>query len=349
MTSRERVLTALRHAVPDLVPVDLSLTEPFLELARQRLDGADPWDHFDVDVRAAPLNPTRKQTDFRVYFDDLPDDAVCTEWGVAQVPHGFWHYLENRHPLAGFTSPADLESYPFPDFDAGYRYDGLAERVAELHRQGRAVKSGQTCHIFEYAWYMRGLAQMLVDMASGADFAEALLDRVTELDVAVARHYASAGVDVLVTADDVGTQDRMMMSPATWRRWLKPRLARVIQAAREASPDVFIYYHSDGAIQPIIPDLIEVGVDILNPVQPECMDPAQVRRTYGDRLVQWGTIGTQTTFPFGTPEEMRATVRERIETAGPDGLVLAPTHVLQPDVPFENLVAFIEAVREYRL
>ena len=325
------------------------MSEPFLELTRQRLDGADPWDHFDADVRVAALNPTRKQTNFRVYFDDLPGNATFSEWGVAHIPHDFWHYHENRHPLAPFTSAAELESYPFPDLDAAYRYEGLAERVAELQRQGRAVKSGQTCHIFEYAWYMRGLAQMLVDMASGDEFAAVLLDRVTELDVSVARHYAKAGADVLTTGDDVGTQERMMMSPALWRRWLKPRLARVIQAAKEAKPDIFVYYHSDGAIEPIIPDLIEIGVDILNPVQPECMDPAEVRRAYGDRLVLWGTIGTQTTFPFATPDQMHATVRERIRTAGPPGLVLAPTHVLQPDVPFENLVAFIQAAHSYRL
>ena len=106
--------------------------------------------------------------------------------------------------------------------------------------------------------------------------------------------------------------------------------------------------HSDGVIDPIIPELIEIGVDILNPVQPECMDPVQLKREYGNELAFWGTIGTQTTMPFGTPEEVKAVVKERIETVGQGGgLLLAPTHVIEPDVPWENVVAFFEAVEEY--
>jgi uroporphyrinogen decarboxylase len=146
--------------------------------------------------------------------------------------------------------------------------------------------------------------------------------------------------------DDVATQRGMMMRPALWRRWLKPRLAAIISAAREVKPDILIWYHSDGDCRAIIPELIEIGVDILNPVQPECMDPAAVKAQYGDRLSFSGTIGTQTTMPHGTPEEVRGVVRERIATVGRGGgLLLAPTHVLEPDVPWENIVALVDAVR----
>ena len=142
-------------------------------------------------------------------------------------------------------------------------------------------------------------------------FAEKLLDILTELGCAMARDFVGAGVDLLVTGDDVAMQHAMMFSPKIWRHMLKPRLARVIQAAKSVNPDVFIYYHSDGKIEPIIPELIEVGVEVLNPVQPECLDPLEVKKKWGNELSFWGTIGTQTTLPFGTPDEVRQVVRKR--------------------------------------
>jgi uroporphyrinogen decarboxylase len=140
----------------------------------------------------------------------------------------------------------------------------------------------------------------------------------------------------------------MLMSPRMWRQWLKPRLARVIEAARAIKPDILVWYHSDGDCRAIMAELIEIGVDILNPVQPECMDPAQIKAQYGDRLSFSGTIGTQTTMPHSTPAGVKAVVKERVATVGQGGgLFLAPTHVLEPDVPWENVIAFIEAAEEY--
>ena len=186
-----------------------------------------------------------------------------------------------------------------------------------------------------------------MDFVENTEFAVALLDRITLLRRVQAARYAALGPDVITLGDDVGTQRAMLMSPDMWRRWLKPRLASVIAAARSVRPDVLIFFHSDGNIRPIIPDLIEIGVDILNPVQPECMDPADLKRRFGDRLSFWGTIGTQTTFPFGTSDDVRREVRTRAETVGKGGgLFLAPTHYLEPEVPFENIVAFVEAVKE---
>jgi len=140
----------------------------------------------------------------------------------------------------------------------------------------------------------------------------------------------------------------MMISPEIWRKWLKPRLAKVIDAAKSANRSVIISYHSDGVILPIIEELIEIGVDVLNPVQPECMDPAKIKALYGSRLAFSGTIGTQTTLPFCTPDEVRKVVKERIETVGKGGgLFIGPSHTLEPEVPWKNVVAFVEAVEEY--
>jgi len=171
--------------------------------------------------------------------------------------------------------------------------------------------------------------------------------RITQIRVRQARLVAQLGIDVLRLGDDVGSQKGMLISPALWRKWLKPKLAKVIDLAKKTNPKVFIFYHSDGNIMEIIPDLIEIGVELLNPIQPECMGPKEIKRLYGDKLSLWGTIGTQSTMPFSTPEEVSAIVKERIETLGGDGgLILAPTHVLEPEVLWENILAFVEAIKE---
>ena len=137
----------------------------------------------------------------------------------------------------------------------------------------------------------------------------------------------------------------MILSPEIWRRWLKPRLGRVIKAAKEVNPEVICYYHSDGYIEPVIPDLIETGVEILNPIQPECMDPLAIKQRFGEALTLWGTIGTQALMPFGTAREVADTVKSRIRELGCNGgLVIAPTHLLEPEVPWENILALVDAV-----
>ena len=201
--------------------------------------------------------------------------------------------------------------------------------------------------MFEVAWYLRGMEDFMMDLMSGEDIAFALLDILTEMRVGMARRYGEAGVDLLMLGDDVATQIDMMISPALWRETLKPRLARVIRAAKEARPEILIFYHGDGNMETILPDLIEIGVEVLNPVQPECMDPVKMKAKYGDQLAFWGCIGTQTTMPFGTPDDVKRTVRELIASVGKGGgLFLAPTHTLEPDVPWANVEAFMEAVRE---
>ena len=181
-------------------------------------------------------------------------------------------------------------------------------------------------HIFELAWQILGFEKFFEDMVLNPALVERVLDRITEDNAFRARRFAEAGVDMLRVGDDVGMQDRLMMKPAEWRRFLKPRLARVIAAARAVRPEIPVWYHSDGKIVDIIDDLIEVGVTVLNPVQPECLDLRWLKERYGDRLAFWGTIGTQTVMPFGTPADVRQTVREMIDLFWP-GIVIALTHV----------------------
>jgi uroporphyrinogen decarboxylase len=202
--------------------------------------------------------------------------------------------------------------------------------------------------LFELAWEMRGMEELLVDFYLNKPFADCLLDKITEIRCKMAARYAEAGVDILRLGDDLGTQRALMISPETWGMMLKSRLGRIITAARKENPEIIIFFHSDGFIEPIIEDFIEIGIDVLNPVQPECMDVAALKKKYGDRLSFWGGVGIQTTMPFGTPAEVKEVVKRTIETLGVGGgFLIAPTHALQPDVPWENVIAFFEAVDQF--
>jgi uroporphyrinogen decarboxylase len=318
MSPRERVLTTLRRERPDQVPKDFDLSPALREEFGRRTGRDDVADYFRLEARHAGIGPTTTHRDFSAYFEGVADVARQDEWGVGYISAG-WDSL--------FTEAAAWRARGYPV---------LASPPGSCGGS-----------LFETAWYLRGQEQLLIDFHDDPDLATALLDTINNTMIEGARRMAQAGVDVLRLGDDVGSQRAMLMSPNTWRKWLKPRLAALMRAAREIKRDILIFYHSDGDIRPIIPDLIEIGLDVLNPVQPECMDPVEIRREYGDRLAFWGTIGTQTTMPHGTAEEVRRVVKERIETVGPEGLLLAPTHVLEPDVPWDNVVAFVEAVEEH--
>jgi len=354
MDARTNLIKAMRRDNPAWVPTVLHgeiicrYDPVFLAHCAER-GITDPVRFFEMDVRGVSLNPTHLKKDFSAYHQDLPADATIDEWGVAWISGSMAHshFVRMHHPLAKASSIADIEAYPFPDRTAPYRYDGLKERINSIHAEGLATACF-TGDIFERAWYMRGFEALLLDFLTQPDLADALLDRITEILVEVSAKVAGLGIDVLVLGDDLGGQMGLLMSPQTWRRFLKWRLARVITAAKAANPEVLIFYHSDGDISRLIPELIEIGVEILNPVQPECMDPAELKRLYGDRLSFWGTVGQQYTMPFGSPDDVYREVKERIETVGQGGgLVIAPTHILPPETPWENILAFFEAVKTY--
>jgi uroporphyrinogen decarboxylase len=347
MTPRQRVLTAWRRQQPDRVPKHASFVPYQLAQVRQRT-GQEPEDAFGFEMRYVGLRPPRVAPDFSRFLPpDLPPGTTTSEWGLTEKPGTFYHFTEYVHPMAPLRLVSELDDWPFPDYFSDYRYAGLAEEVSARHRQDHFV-IGSVGHIFETAWYMRSMEQLFIDMAVNRPFAERLLEEITTRQQAHALGMARAGVDGILIGDDIGTQKGMLMSPATWRTWFKPRWARVIAAAKAARPDLLVAYHSDGDISVVIPELAEIGVDVLNPVQPECLDVAEVKRLYGDRLAFYGGMGIQTTMPFGTPDDVRAEVRHLITTLGDGGgYLIAPTHTLEPEVPWENILAFFEAVEAY--
>jgi len=375
MTPRERVLCTLRGGQADRVPYDLThcsnglggFNREAARLFRERTGSENPDEYFGVerDVAWVELKKTRvdlaerylgyhQLSDDLTYCPDESDGAEKTfsllEWGVALVAGSNVSYDHFVPPgkIVNTDSLEEIEQFPLPDFDAEYRYAHLDEELKSIHRRDLASVAFMAMTIFETAWQIRGLDRLVTDMITDEDRAACLLDRITKLSAFRAERFATSGVDVIHIGDDVGMQDRMFISPATWRKWLKPRLARVIDAARAINPEVVFFYHSDGFVEPIIPELIEIGVNALNPVQPECMDPAVVKERYGDRLAFWGTVGIQDTLPFGRPEDVEAEVKLRIETVGKGGgLYLSPTHVIAPEVPYENLFALVEAAKKY--
>jgi uroporphyrinogen-III decarboxylase len=201
--------------------------------------------------------------------------------------------------------------------------------------------------IWETAWALRGYERLLMDLVVNPELADRILEIPFRYHLAAAERLTAMGIDMLWTGDDVGMQTGMLIAPRLWRRFLKPRMAELISRVKAINPGLKVAYHTDGHVRAIIPELIEIGVDVLNPVQPACMDPAELAREYGDRLCFWGTIDEQRTLPFGSPAEVRAEVLKRLATVGRrGGLILGPTHHVQLDTPLENFWAMVDTIRE---
>ncbi|MHB0999216.1 MAG: uroporphyrinogen decarboxylase family protein [Armatimonadota bacterium] len=351
MIPRERLLTTLSRRTPDKVPYTMGFNREAVKIYQKESGYENVFEAFEMlpDEEPIAFHPTKVSPERYIgIHGELRPGTYFNEWGTAFEPGSNPAFDHFTPALAGDCSVQDILDYPMPDLKDDYRHNDLEARVKDIQNRGFAVHAIMPMTIFEVAWQIRGFNDLLLGFLTDEEASIVLLDRITDLRVFQSRRFAEAGSDILHVGDDVGMEDRMILSPEVWRRWLKPRLAQVIKSALDVKPDILIHYHSDGYIEPIIPDLIEIGVNVLNPVQPECMDPKKLKHEYGDHLAFWGTMGTQTTMPFGSTDEVRRVVKDMIETVGKGGgLVIAPTHSLEPEVPWENVVAFVEAVREY--
>ena len=350
MSPRERVLTALDGGTPDRVPCALAFYPVHLErLVPRSLRRANP-----VDVHFVELPLSREEKALAERVEKLPYDTQLGSPGQVFTYRRWGYHPESpdaRNPLMHARTLDDLREFPFPDAGSARPVDRLHAEVADWQARGLAV-GGNLPHLggelFESAWRLRGLQNFLLDMVERPEWADCLLDRLTALARRNAETLAGGGVDVLALDDDVGMPGTMFMSPVVWRRFFKPRMAEIITAARLVKPDLRVLYHSEGSIEPIIDDLIEIGVNALNPLQPEHMDARQVRERYGSRLALWGTVGSQTLFSHGTPQQIENEVRLRVETLGRAGLILCPAYDIdEPDVPIQNIAAFLDAVHRY--
>lgn len=373
MTPRERVDAALNHQEPDRVPLDIgggqstSLSvEVYEALAPKigvtpaptmlnktfrvaRLDEATLV-RLGSDVRPVTLRGPKRWAPPPAEPGVLVDELGVT-WRQAPYAGGFY-WEQATYPLANATL-ADLDRYPWPDPDDPGRYEGLAEEVEALYRgtpYALMGDSGYKNH-WEPAFTLMGMERALMAVVSEEEFVRALLDRITAIAMTVTRRFLEITgpyLSVVRTSDDLATQRGPLMSPATYRKLIKPYHQRFFAMIKQHT-DAKIFFHSCGNVVPLLPDLIDAGVEVLNPVQVAAFaDPAAVKARYGDRLSFWGGIDTQWALPHGTPEEVREEVRLRIRQFGPGGgFVAAAVHNIQPDVPPENILAMSQAVREF--
>jgi uroporphyrinogen decarboxylase len=377
--SRERVLTALEHREPDRVPIDLggSVVSSIAISTYQTLRGHlglppneirtletvqqiavvddDVLDLFGVDVIPVFANPPGGYTP--VFRDEgQRGESFPDEFGARlRRPKGGFYYDWQEFPL-GEPSIAAMENMPWPDPADPARYRGLRERVARLRAEtDRALFGMAPCghDLFNQLLRVRGMEQGLMDLVAHPDFAEAFLDRLTGTIIAAQERFlGEVGdlIDVHFAADDLAGQAKPLISPALYRRMIKPRWARIIEAIK-ARTKAKIFYHTCGAVGQFLPDLIEIGVDILNPVQVSAagMDTAELKRQYGGRLSFWGGgCDTQRVLNLGGPDQVREEVRRRIRDLAPrGGFVFNPVHNIQPHIDPANVAAAFQAARSF--
>ena len=383
VTSRNRLKAALEHREPDRIPFDLGGTvvtgmnkvayghlRRHLGLPERPVEICHLTQQLSVihaDVHA------RLQTDVRPLDPDPPIraplatpiirrdgyDVFTNEWGITwRMPvEGGFYYDMCGHPLAHAESVADIERFAWPDPLDPARFATLRARAEHLARdeQKPFVIGRPAAGTFELALWLRGFENFFTDLALNPDLADALLDRITEIKMAYwAKALEKVGETALVVseADDLATQRSLMISADMYKRFIMPRHRRLFEHIRKhAAGRVYIFYHSCGAVRPLIPLLIEAGIDILNPVQvsAEGMDSAALKREFGREITFWGGgVDTQHILPRGTPQQVRNEVKRRIDDLAPGGgFVLSTVHNTQADVPPENYMAMWETFQAY--
>jgi uroporphyrinogen decarboxylase len=370
MTSRERVLTALRHREPDRVPIDLGGGTTGIEVeaydrvktllgfqsqtrtfVRDHVEVDEPLlERFGVDTRYVRVGGPRGYR-LRIAEDNSYLDLWGTRW---QKPPSSLYWDMVGHPIAEPTLEA-LKAYRWPDPHDPGRTDGLRERGRALCEETpyAVVLDVTGFGVFEQGWSLRGFENFYMDLVAEPVFAEALIQGVADYQIALyERVLAEVGsyVHVVMVAEDLGSQEGPLVSPDTYRRMIKPAQKRVWQFIKSKT-DASLFLHSCGSVRTFIPDLIELGVDILNPVQVAAagMDPKELKRGFGKDLTFWGGgCDTQRVLTFGTPDDVECEVRQRIRELAPGGgFVFNQIHNIQPQVPAENIVRMFASVAKY--
>lgn len=379
MTSRERVLSVLNHKIPDRVPIILGVSNATgikMHTYRQikTLVGIDAPDEYIYDwpelgtAKIDERTMQRLHSDVRGVLDRFPREVqernanrephspCIDDWGMGQIEiePGVW--FPGYHPIAEGTTIKDLEYYKgWPDMSDPYRVAHVAGEAKQLadENQFAIMATPWLMFPFERAFGLQGMDKFLMNMAMYPDFAQAMLRRNTELCKQHLVNYLDAigeNIDIIKIGDDLGSQERLMISPKMYRQMLKPLHAELIQTIREHTK-AKVFFHTDGDVFDLIDDFIEIGVDILNPIQTSAgkmSDLEGLKHRYGKNLVFCGAIDTQHVLPHGTPEEVRREVHRVINFLGKDGgYMVASVHTIMNEVPAENVLAMVDAVEEF--
>jgi uroporphyrinogen decarboxylase len=372
MQSRERVLTALNHREPDRVPIDFGGTT-FTGIqvtaydALKRLLGIETpttivnkraqlvmveeavKDRLHADLDGIGPNPSAHLPDMA----GLAANVSVDEGGVHWLSGPSGEHAATVPPLARMETAAEIEAHPWPDPADPARCAGLREKVLALKsRSQRALCFNLGCQIASLARGMRGFDRWCMDLILNPALAEAIMRKIMEIDLILAERAMEAvgdQVDVVCVSDDLATQTGPIMSPAVYRRIIKP-LQQELFGFIKARTRARLFYHCCGAASVFLEDLLDAGIDILNPVQVTAtnMEPERLKKTYGDRVTFWGGVDTQRLLPFGSPQEVADTVKRLIDIMAPGGgFILAPVHNVRPEVPPENMVALYDTACEY--
>lgn len=375
MNGKERVLTALNHEKTDRVPLDLggrqtTLMIPAYERLKEYLGYGDiPTDvmsyrwltahvdekilrHFSIDTRHVRPKNKAMQTPDRPYKEG---EVFYDNWGVGRkISDGYANLC--HHPLQKAATLDEIESHDWPDPDDEFDYTGLREMTKTLFDEGDfAIVGcmGSPGNTFEQAWYLRGLSEFFLDMGMRKDLAHAIMRKVVDHRKKNAERYlkeVGEFLDVIQIADDLGAQNTSLMSPESYREMIKPYQAELIAHIKQFTK-AKVYHHSCGSIHNLLDDMVEIGIEILNPVQCTAtgMESDQLKKRFGDKLTFWGAIDTFKVLPYGTVDDVRKEVEKRIADLSPGGgYVLGSVHNMQIDVPPENVVAMFETALQIR-
>ena len=350
--NRERVKSILAHRQADRVPycaiVDSQIRGVVDEL------GPDA-DHrafcLEGDFAMVVIEPDIDIDGFAPYFDHLPDDVEFSYWGIGHQPQKTqegWHAGHRMfHPLAEVDSIEGLRSYRFPDIAASGADEGLEEKVRSLKDKGYTVLGQMSQTVLETAYSMRSIPKLMMDFYERPHYVDFLFERIAEQRRFQARRFAEAGVDILRIGDDIATQTGLIVSPDLYRKRIKPFHTSIVAEAQAVIPGIPVKYHSDGNLTALLPDLIEIGVSIINPVQPECMNLVEIKREFGKDLTLWGCVAGQSIFAHGSRDDVQHHLEflmENIAVGG--GFVVKFTNFLITEKSLENLKVFFEIFYE---
>ncbi|MEN8156256.1 MAG: uroporphyrinogen decarboxylase family protein [Bacteroidota bacterium] len=362
MTSRERVFKAIRREeLPDRVPIQFDLSEPLIEAFSSKYGipyklNRSYYEDLTFRIGANSIR-TKMGSDLVVVGGEAAsgfkivkdaEGAFVNEFGM-KMRQGPVYMDVVDAPLKEIESVEEAEAYQFPDPHDPSRYLQAEEDIAE-YKEAYFIVGDVEVTLFAMVRQLVGMEKLMIDMMMEADYLPVLIKKSKEFSLGVATELARRGVDAIWFGDDYGAQNNLLMSEETFRTFYKPAMAELIAGIKAVNPDIIIAQHCDGAVAPLLDDFIEVGVDLFNPVQPGVPghDPQELKDRFGDRLSFWGALDQQYLLPMGTPEEIEADVKEKIEILGKGGgYIISPAHILQSDTSMENVEAFINAAKKY--
>ena len=344
MRSKDRVHMALAHEEPDRPPISATFTPEAASMLRRHLQNED--EELGVLLGNDLIKATVGiECSFYLSEDPVYQCPFGATW--QNVHNATGHYTDIIDgALMDDPDGAKLRAYQIPDPDAPAQYE-QAKALIRRYGQEKFIVGSCQCSIFEAAHYIRGFENTLMDMAIDEDYANLLFDKMMRFPLRAGLNLIDAGVDMVWLGDDVSTQSNMLFSLDMWRKYFKPRYAALFEAFRRRRRDIVIAYHSCGNCEAVIPDLIDIGLDVLNPIQPLAMDPAMIKRKYGKHLTLFGAVDVQQLMPFGTVQEIRSRVKEYKRTLGSKGgFIISPAHHFQSDTRLESILAYYDEAKK---